>query len=190
MITTKQGDKAARQADGLNETVRTVGERALRYSEDVVYVLIAALLVVGALVLLVSAAGELRAVGEDTTTAVLALLDTLLLVFVLVELIFAVRTTLRRREIVAEPFLVVGIIASIKEIILLSVEAGNILEGKPTSEPGGDLGEFALHIGLLGVLVLVLAGCAVLLRLKEREPEEGSAEESGTDSGQPEKAAT
>lgn len=103
----------------------------------------------------------------------LKLLDRLLLVFILVELIFAVRTTLARREIVAEPFLIVGIIVSIKEIILLSVEVANVLEGNPTTEGTKDPTAFAVQIGLLGLLVIVLSVSVLLLRMKEREPVEG-----------------
>jgi uncharacterized membrane protein (DUF373 family) len=157
--------------------VSELGERALRFAEDAVYVAVAILLVVGALVLLVDAAGELAGLGEGADSAVLALLDRLLLVFVLVELIFAVRMTLSRREIIAEPFLIVGIIASIKEIILLSVEVANVLEGKSTTEGSQDPVYFAMLIGLLGLLVVVLSVSAVLLRLKERQPVEGKQNE-------------
>ena len=89
----------------------------------------------------------------------------------------SVRMTLSRREIIAEPFLIVGIIASIKEIILLSVEAANVLEGKPTTDGAREPREFALLIALLALLVVVLAVSAVLLRLKERQPVEGRANE-------------
>jgi uncharacterized membrane protein (DUF373 family) len=159
--------------DGDRSRLTTLGERVLRGAEDAVYVAVAGLLVIGAIVLLVDAAGELGGVGDGADSAVLGLLDRLLLVFVLVELIFAVRMTLTRREIVAEPFLIVGIIASIKEIILLSVEAANVLEGKATTHGSRDPHEFALLIALLGLLVVVLAASAVLLRLKERQPVEG-----------------
>lgn len=169
-----------------------VGERALRIAEDVVYVAVAVLLVVGALVLIVDAASELLHLagigsGEDGSgegaadVSVLAMLDKLLLVFVLVELIFAVRTTLTRREIVAEPFLIVGIIASIKEIILLSVEAANVVEGKPTTPDPASPEQYILLIGLLGLLVVLLSGSAVLLRMKERQPQEGAGRENTDD---------
>jgi hypothetical protein len=176
------------------------GERLLRIAEDAVYVAIAVLLVAGALVLILDAASELTRLsgiggGEDgageqaADVSVLAMLDRLLLVFVLVELIFAVRTTLSRREIVAEPFLIVGIIASIKEIILLSVEAGNVLEGNPTTDGHAKPELYALLIGLLGILVVVLAASAVLLRVKEREPAEGARREEETDEEAEEDAA-
>ena len=163
--------------DAERSQVSELGERLLRIAEDAVYVMVAVLLVVGAIVLLVDAAGELAGIEDGADTAVLAMLDRLLLVFVLVELIFAVRMTLTRREIVAEPFLIVGIIASIKEIILLSVEVANVLEGKATTEGSKDPQEFAMLIALLGLLVLVLAASALLLRLKERQPVEGKQNE-------------
>ncbi|GLY13724.1 hypothetical protein Kisp01_07400 [Kineosporia sp. NBRC 101677] len=159
--------------DGTSHRIANIGERTLRLAEDAVYVCVAALLVVGAVVLLGDAALELRHVGDKPDQAVLKLLDRLLLVFILVELIFAVRTTLARREIVAEPFLIVGIIVSIKEIILLSVEVANVLEGNPTTEGTKDPTAFAVQIGLLGLLVIVLSVSVLLLRMKEREPVEG-----------------
>ncbi|MFI7548066.1 phosphate-starvation-inducible PsiE family protein, partial [Actinoplanes sp. NPDC049599] len=116
-------DGAMDGVDGSSHRIANIGERTLRLAEDAVYVCVAGLLVVGAVVLLASAAGELGGLTDGPAdTTVLKLLDRLLLVFILVELIFAVRMTLSRREIVAEPFLIVGMIVSIKEIILLSVE--------------------------------------------------------------------
>lgn len=177
----RQVSKVEGNGDGERSQVAQLGERLLRLAEDAVYVVVAILLVAGAVVLLVDAASELSAIGDGADGAVLALLDRLLLVFVLVELIFAVRMTLTRREIVAEPFLIVGIIASIKEIILLSVEVANVLEGKATTDGSKEPAEFALLIGLLGLLVVILSASAVLLRLKERQPVEGKQNEEHSD---------
>ena len=79
------------------------------------------------------------------------MLDRLLLVFIVVELLFAVRVILGKREVVAEPFLVVGIIASIKEIIVLSVKAADYV-GK-----GDKFTDAIVEVAVLGGLVLVLA---------------------------------
>ena len=145
-------------------------DRVFAGAENVVYGGIALLLVVTALVLLVQAAGQLLSIRntpvQDVTVEVL---DTLLLVFIVVELLFAVRATLVRRELVAEPFLLVGIIASIKEIVVLSVKAAEQV-GK-----GAVFLDQVKVIAVLGVLVLLLAIAAWLLRLKEREPDEGDS---------------
>jgi uncharacterized membrane protein (DUF373 family) len=149
------------------------GNRLLRIVEDVVYVAIAALLAIGAGVLLVEAGGQVvRAATEgDVSGAMLDMLDTLLLVFIFAELLFAVRTTLAQRRIVAEPFLIVGILAAIKEIVVLSVKAASILDDGP------QFARAAVEIGALGGLVLVLSVSAVLLRVKEREPEENEEDD-------------
>jgi uncharacterized membrane protein (DUF373 family) len=147
-----------------------VGNRALELAELVVYLGIAVFLVITALSLLVQSARQVGPLfGADGISGQLALeiLDTLLLVFIVVELLFAVRITLTRRELIAEPFLLVGIIASIKEIVVLSVKAADDI-GK-----GDSFSDAMWEIGVLGVLVLILGTTAYLLRRKEREPEEG-----------------
>ncbi|MGH8940530.1 MAG: phosphate-starvation-inducible PsiE family protein [Actinomycetes bacterium] len=157
-------------ADGKDDLPRHIrlGNVLLVAAEDVIYVGIAVLLCVAAGVLLFDTATDFADLGSgNVDDIVVNVLDRLLLIFIVVELLFAVRVILRKREIIAEPFLIVGNIASIKEIIVLSVEAAELL---------GDEQQFqnaVLEIGILGVLVLVLAGAAVLLRAKEREPEEG-----------------
>ena len=168
---TGEGD---RPDDGPPRYVR-IGNALLAVAEDVIYVGIAVLLAIAAGVLLVSAAGDLLDLGGDQSASqvVLNVLDTLLLVFIVVELLFAVRVILGKREVVAEPFLVVGIIASIKEIIVLSVEAADYV-GK-----GDKFIHSIIEVGVLGVLVLTLAVAAIMLRAKEREPAEGD-DEAGT----------
>jgi hypothetical protein len=83
--------------------------------------------------------------------AALEVLDTQLLVFIVVELLFAVRITIAKRELIAEPFLLVGIIASIKEIVVLSVKAADQVG------TGGPFSDSMWEVGALGVLVLLLA---------------------------------
>jgi len=85
-----------------------------------------------------------------------------------VELLFAVRATVSERELLAEPFLLAGIIASIKEIIVLSVKAAE------TAGKGSVFRDQMIEVGVLGLLVLFLGITALLLRRKEREPDEGS----------------
>jgi uncharacterized membrane protein (DUF373 family) len=150
---------------------RRLADAALSAAEDVVYVGIAALLVVAAGVLLVVAADEMFDVLDGFgSEPIVEVLDTLLLLFIVVELLSAVRTTVAHREMVAEPFLLVGIIASIKEIVVLSVKAADDV-GK-----GSTFRDQLWEIGVLGVVILLLGATAWMLRVKEREPAESVAE--------------
>lgn len=149
-----------------------LGNRALELMEATVYVVIAVLLFVLAMSLLwagVQSVPDLFATKADSDATLIAL-DTLLLVFIVVELLYAVRMTLVKRELVAEPFLLVGIIASIKEIIVLSVKAAEEV-GK-----GRAFTDAILEIAVLGLLVFLLGVTTWLMRLKERHPDESSGE--------------
>ena len=148
------------------------GTRLLEISENVVYAGIAVFLVGTALVCLALAGKTAWGLTTDfTEQPILDLLDILLLVFIVVELLFAVRTTVEKRELLAEPFLLVGIIASIKEIVVLSVESAKEVGN------GAQFTDRIIEIAVLGVLVLLLGLTSFLLRRKEREPDEG---DSGT----------
>ena len=145
-------------------------DRALRIAEDAVYWSIAALLLVGSVVLIVAQVNTLlRLGGSPTTPVMLELLDGLLLVFIFVELLYAVRTSLRSRELVAEPFLIVGILACIKEIVVMSVNAAKIVEKGP------EFSRTIVEVGVLGGLVLVLALAIYVLRLQRRGAEDVGA---------------
>jgi uncharacterized membrane protein (DUF373 family) len=147
-----------------------LGNRALVIVEDLVYVSLAVLLAAGALVLTVKAVVALvNGAQASGPAALIDTLDAILLVFIFVELLYAVRITLKERQIVAEPFLIAGILVCIKEIIVLAVKS-------PTEyiDKGPEFARAMVEVGLLGVLVLVLSASAVVLRKKEKEPEENA----------------
>jgi uncharacterized membrane protein (DUF373 family) len=144
------------------------GNRLLVVVEDIIYVSIAVLLAAGAAVLVVrSAIALVEGTLAGDRSSLVNVLDTLLLVFIFVELLYAVRTTLKERQIVAEPFLIAGILASIKEIIVLSVAAAEDYIDK-----GPQFARAMVEIGVLGAVVALLAVTAVLLRAKEEKPQE------------------
>ncbi len=146
--------------------VTRAADRAMQVAEDVVYAAVGLLLVASAVVALVAIGwGFVRGLDEGSAGAVTAALDGLLLVFILVELLGAVRATVAERQIVAQPFLLVGIIASIKEIVVATLKAGHA--------EGEAFDDFVMKVGVLSGVVLLLAISSYLVRLKEREPEEG-----------------
>ena len=137
--------------------------RGLGVAEDVLYALVSLVLVAGAAVVLVDAVHSLwTETGGDARKAIEHTLDSLLIVFILIELLSAVRATIQERRLLAEPFLLVGIIASIKEIVVIGAFA----------ESDHDVGESMLQIGVLGAVVVGLSIATLLVRRKEREPTE------------------
>ena len=144
--------------------------KGMRMAENALYMAVGLLLFVGALAVLVALGYHLVTdLEKGTEDAITTTLDGLLLVFILLELIAAVRATMIERKLVAEPFLVVGIIASIKEIVVVSLEA---------KDDNGEAFDNAMtEIGVLAGVVLLLALASYLVRRKEREPEEDDEEE-------------
>jgi phosphate starvation-inducible membrane PsiE len=138
-------------------------DRVLGVVEDAIYWAIAVVLIAGSVALIVAQVNlMLRLRSIPATTVMLELLDGLLLVFIFVELLYAVRTSLRSHEIFAEPFLIVGILACIKEIVVLSVEAAKLLDKGP------EFSRAIVEVGVLGGVVLVLTVAIFVLRLQRR----------------------
>ena len=163
----------AEQDETENEEDRQrFADRVLSFAEDAVYWVIAVVLLAGSVALLVAQVNTIwRGLGTNPTSAVmLDVLDGLLLIFIFVELLYAVRTSLRSHEIVAEPFLIVGILACIKEIVVMSVEAAKLVPNGP---------EFAraiVQVGVLGGLVLILTVSIFVLRVQRRGASDEAAE--------------
>ena len=140
-------------------------DRLLALAEDGVYALAGILLAITAGVVLVEVAYHLvQDIDEGAKHAVLQALDGLLTVFILLELLAGLRATLTERKLVAEPFLIVGIIASIRGIIILGLEV--------REKKGEAFDDAMTEISVLGLLVVALAVASWLVRRKEREPEE------------------
>ena len=155
------------------EPIADPADRVLRIGENIVYSFVGGLLAAAAVITLVVVAYHLvtdvaKGVKEGVTEA----LDGLLLVFILLELLAGVRATMKEKKLVAEPFLIVGIIASIKEIVVLTLESKEIYDSDDAAFENA-----MIEIGVLAGVILLIALASYLVRLKEREPEE--EEEAG-----------
>ncbi len=138
-------------------------DRALHIAEDVVYALLGILLVGGAVVVLIDAVyGFATSFSDGVIRAIEKAFTSMLIVFILVELLSAVRTIITKRTLVAEPFLIVGILAAIKEMV--TVATFKIELQKPA--------DAMLKVAGLGAVVIALAIAVLLLRRGTREPPE------------------
>ena len=155
------------------EPIADPADRVLRIGENVVYSFVGVLLAAAAVITLVVVAYHLVSdVSKGVEKGVTEALDGLLLVFILLELLAGVRATMKEKRLVAEPFLIVGIIASIKEIVVLTLESKEIYDTDDAAFENA-----MIEIGVLAGVILLIALASYLVRRKEREPEE--EEEAG-----------
>ena len=100
--------------------------------------------------------------GTDNISLIV---DKLLFTLMLVEILHTVRQSIARDQIAVEPFLIVGLIACVRRILIVTVEIAN--------QPGGDksavhFGQSMTELGVLGGLVLVLIVSIYLSRLSRK----------------------
>ena len=133
----------------------------LGYGEFVLDAAVAVALSVGGVVLFSVVVYDFaRHLGQGPVLrSVLDLLSGLLLVFIFTELISTVRVVIARRSVQAEPFLIVGIVAAIRRLIVISAEAEDLL-GTPRFR------DLVLEIAVLAGAVLVLGVTVLLLRVR------------------------
>jgi uncharacterized membrane protein (DUF373 family) len=129
--------------------------------EDVVYVSLGVLLAGCAVVLLVAAASEFVTNLAAGTLAgrVVEILDRILLVLMVVEILYTVQVSFRGQTLVPEPFLIVGVIAAIRRILILTAEFKDLLQKGDTAFRNG-----MIELGLLGLLIVGLVISIVLLQ--------------------------
>lgn len=102
--------------------------------------------------------------GPKFTSLILELLDGLLLVFIITELIHTIRAVIDEKVLVSEPFLVVGVVAAIRRLVVVGAEAKDLL-GTP------DFGDAMLEIGVLtGVILGLTLGIFMLRHTESSEP--------------------
>ncbi len=134
--------------------------RVLERAENLIYLATAAVLVVAAAGLLVVALVESAGIAAegDFVRALLQLLDRALLVLMLAEVIYTVRRIAQRKRLELEPFFIVGIIAAIRRILVITAESTAHLD---LHDPAFQAA--LAELGLLSVMILALAGAMRLI---------------------------
>ena len=130
-------------------------------AEHFIYMGAAYILVIAAAGLLIAAVVEVasKVIAGDYAHATVHLLDRVLLALMLAEIIYTVSHIARTHQIDAEPFLIVGIIAAIRRILILTAEsAEHVNLTNPVFQ--ATLAE----LGLLALIIIMLAWAMRQLR--------------------------
>ncbi len=106
-----------------------------------------------------------------------AFLNLMLLVLMMVELAYTVIVSLRGKVLSAEPFLIVGLIAVIRRILVITIGDVNPAAALPVAhEAPGVLNSQPLELAVLTAVVLVLVWSIVLLRERSGKDDAAGAE--------------
>jgi hypothetical protein len=90
----------------------------------------------------------------------------------LVEILHTVRISIHSHVLVTEPFLIVALIASIRRILVITLEAASLTKGGIWSADGASIFKASMgELGLLGCLILALVVSMAILRRYAPSPE-------------------
>ena len=147
------------------DSARTVVARAFTYVEDVVYIGLGVLLAASAIVLLGDGALTFwrTLIAGELPARVIELLDRILLILMIAEILYTVQVSLREHALVPEPFLVVGLIAGIRRVLVLTAEFADLLERGAEAFTNA-----MIELGVLTAMILVLVVSLMLLRRRSQ----------------------
>jgi uncharacterized membrane protein (DUF373 family) len=132
----------------------------LEHAQDIVAVTVGIVLVVLAAILLVSGVVDfLDGADGSISNAAPQLLDHVLLVLILIEIVHTVVLSLRAHRLVAQPFIVVGLIAVIRFILVVLTPGGQ----------GASAAELGLLIGMVAVFVAGLIAVTLFEKGADRD---------------------
>jgi hypothetical protein len=143
------------------EPKRFWAARGFTIVEDVVYLGLGLLLAGGAIALLVSSGINFVQflLARTLTANIVPLLDRLLLILLVVELLYTVQVSFREHGLIPEPFLLVGLIAAIRRVLVLTAEFAQVREQTDIV-----FQHLIVELAVLTFLIVALVVSLVLLR--------------------------
>ena len=146
--------------------------QAFTYVEDFVYLSLAVLLSACAgLALVHGTIAFLEILRAGSVLGIVSVLDRLLLVLMIIELLYTVKVSFREHALTPEPFLIVGLIAVTRRVLVVTAQLAVLLE-----KPDDVVFRNAMYeLALLTVMVLALVASLLMLRKRSatQVPERG-----------------
>ena len=132
-------------------------DNILIFGEKIIYLVIVLFLFAGAFLLIFD---EIKTIlhfsgEENRIKIIIEIIAKTLLLLMIIEILATVRISIKEHTVCAEPFFIVGIIASIRRILIISVETAYMPE---------HFKNYMIEIGVLVGLSLVFVFSIVLLR--------------------------
>ena len=160
---------------GVEASVRGRAYDFARVVEMVLYAAAGVLLAAGAAAAVVSVCLTFwhGITGGSFTSEAFDVLGELLLVLIFAEILHTVRISIRSESLVMEPFLVVGLIASVRRVLVITLQAAKTVQEGQTGQAADTLFRNSMiELGLLGALILVFVISIRHLRTARPRPED------------------
>ncbi|HEX7252255.1 MAG TPA: phosphate-starvation-inducible PsiE family protein [Thermoanaerobaculia bacterium] len=140
--------------------------------EDVVYVALGVPLAGCAATLLVAGAVDFftSLLAGTLADRIVQMLDRILLVLLVVEILYTVQVSFREHTLVPEPFLIIGLIAATRRVLVLTAEFPKLLEQGNEPFRNG-----MIELALLALLIVALVASIVLIQKRRPAIAERSA---------------
>ncbi len=148
-----------------NSSTSRLSARLLARAEEYIYIIAGYILVFTAVGLLIIAVIEmiLRLMEYDYMAAMVHLLDRVLLVLMLAEIIYTIERIAHVRQLEATPFLVVGLIAAVRRILIITAESADRMDFTNPAFRGA-----LAELGILSLMVLVLSISLLLIHKRNQ----------------------
>ncbi len=171
------GDDTGDDGDDSEATaLGAFADRTFLKVEIIAYLVLGLLLALTALLGIGAAAVSLwtAVLQHGDADSLVYAIDRILFMLMVVEILHTVRVSFRSGTLVCEPFLIVGLIASIRRMLVITLETSQVNQpGKWTPETEGLLHSTMLELAVLGGLILVMVVSIYILRLSERRGRRG-----------------
>lgn len=152
-------------AEGENASISGVATRSFLKIEMLAYVVLGLLLALTAFVGIVSAGESLwdTVRNHGDLDLLVTTIDRLLFVLMLVEILHTVRVSFLSGTLVCEPFLIVGLIASVRRVLVITLESTQANQ-KWSAESGAILHATMMELAILAGMILIMVVSICLLR--------------------------
>jgi uncharacterized membrane protein (DUF373 family) len=131
--------------------------------EHAISVSIGAILIIATLLVLSATISQIWSAARawPETEGVFEIVDELLFILMLVEILHTVRASITSRHLAVEPFLIVGLIATVRRILVVTLQSSGM---GTTGRPAPPFEHSMIELGVLAVLTLVLITSIYLSR--------------------------
>ncbi len=125
--------------------------------ENIIYFIVAILLLASVILLVYNEILSFPAFfkAENQVQTIIEIISKTLLLIMVLEILYTIRITIKEHVLCAEPFLIVGLIAAIRRILIISVETAYYQE---------KINMYMLEISVLSGMILIFVISLVLLR--------------------------